>query len=183
MLTRKFTFDEMERNLIIGWGELGRSVARYWKKYNEQYFEDRLQPLPMFLTPVTPYGRFVGWTCTMQDITHICLCAPSIGTILVADKGVLLHEMVHQFLHDNGEYSKHNGEPWRREIMRLNKLLTKKEIWAGASTVIRVKGKSKRINKPHPATGIASLRQGQIARWPHSVGIKLGKFRTTRSAV
>ena len=53
----------------------------------------------------------------------------------MADNSTLLHEMLHQYLHERGEESKHNGEPWRREIMRITWLITGKEIWAGASSV------------------------------------------------
>jgi hypothetical protein len=34
----------------------------------------------------------------------------------------------------------HDGDGWRREIMRLNKLITGKEIWAGRSMTKRVAG-------------------------------------------
>jgi hypothetical protein len=126
-----------------------------------------------------PYGTKVGWTCCLREVTHIALARPREGTLLVADRGVLLHEMLHQFLHEQGEDVRHAGEPWRREIMRLTLAITGQDIWAGASTVRKVKGKdgtrrSVRGNRPHPETEAPSLSQRAIARWPHSIGLDLG---------
>jgi hypothetical protein len=111
---------------------------------------------------------------------------------LLADNSVLLHEMVHQCVQERGENAAHASEGWRREIMRLHKLITGKNIWAGCSTTARRKekdGTSKviRINKPNPDTGALSLTQDAIARWPHSCGICLGvlgsnvKLKVTKS--
>jgi hypothetical protein len=44
---------------------------------------------------------------------------------------------------------------------------------ARALTTTRVKGKMVRINKP-AEDGRPSLGQGEIARWPHDSGIRLG---------
>lgn len=43
---------------------------------------------------------------------------------LVADRGVLLHEMVHQALSERGVSPKHADQPWRDEISRLHLILT-----------------------------------------------------------
>jgi hypothetical protein len=178
-MNRAYTFKDMVRTLAVGWGEQGRAVASYWQEYNKAFFGGRLKPLPIFLTPVTPYGRMVGWTCCGGAVTHIALCAPRVGQVLVADRSTLLHEMIHQSLHESGLYTSHDGEPWRREIMRVHKLLTGEEIWAGAYTVAKVKDadggrRSVRLNRPHSETGAPSLTQDQIARWPHSLAVKLG---------
>ena len=170
---------EMRRALVAGWGRLGGRVADYWDEYNRAYFGGRLRPLPIFLTPATPFGRRIGWTCCGGAITHIALAAPTRGTVLVADRCTLLHEMVHQHLHEKGEDFKHAGEPWRREIMRLHLALTGREIWAGKSSVgkkITEDGDrvSVRANVPHPETGEASLSQAAIARWPYGARIDLG---------
>jgi hypothetical protein len=85
----------------------------------------------------------------------------------------LLHEMVHQFLFERGENPKHAGASWRREIMRLTKSISGREIWAGPSKTMRVNGLVVRMNAPHPETGESSLPQKIIARWLHDeLGIR-----------
>jgi hypothetical protein len=66
--------------------------------------------------------------------------------------------------------------------MRVNKLITGKEIWAGRSMTKRVAGddgklsKVIRLNAPHE-DGRSSLGQAEIARWPHDgSGIDLGRL-------
>jgi hypothetical protein len=86
--------------------------------------------------------------------------------------------MIHQLLHESGEYTKHEGAPWCREIMRLHKQITGTDIWAGPYTVRKVKDgdrrRSVRVNLPEPGTGRPSIGQKEIARWPHGSGINLG---------
>jgi hypothetical protein len=169
----------MRRALVLGWGALGGRVADCWADYNERYWGGRLRPLPMFLTQVSPYGHWVGLTCISPSVRSIALTCPASGQVLVADRGVLLHEMTHQHLWEQGLCGKHDGQPWRDEIMRLNRSLTGKDIWAGAPTVVKEKDgdgarRSVRLNRPHPVTGQPSLSQADIARWPGSAGINLG---------
>ena len=83
--------------------------------------------------------------------------------------------MLHQWLFERGENSAHAGEPWRREIMRLTKLITGKTIWAVPSKTVHQNGKATRINAPHSETKEPSLPQAIIARWRHDeLGINLG---------
>jgi hypothetical protein len=181
-MKRDYTVADMRRTLEVGWGQLGLCVADCWVEFNRLYFGGRLLPLPIFLTPVLPYGRCVGQTECCGVVTHIALAAPRQGRFLVADKDTLLHEMLHQFLHEAGENPKHEGMPWCREIMRLTKQITGKDIWAGAYTIRKVRDgqarRSVRINLPEPGTGRPSIGQRQIARWPDSLGIKLGTLMT-----
>jgi hypothetical protein len=176
---KAYTWDDMRKALAVGWGYVGERVASAWLEYNRRYFAGELEPLPIFLTPATPYGRMVGWCSCAGGERAIALAAPRRGTKLVADRGTLLHEMVHQLLFERGECTRHAGEPWCRELMRLHKQITGEEVWAGKYTVRKVRtaggGRgSVRGNLPHPDTGAPSLIQAQIARWPHSVGIRLG---------
>jgi hypothetical protein len=180
-MKRKYTVADMTRTLVVGWGEVGHRVAECWVEYNKLYFDGRLKPLPIFLTPVLPYGKRVGHTRCGGAVTHIALTAPNWGTFLVADRGVLLHEMIHQLLNESGEYTSHDGEPWCREVMRLTKLVTDQDIWAGQYTVRKVRDedgnrRSVRLNLPEPETGRPSIGQLEIASWPHSLGIKLGSI-------
>jgi hypothetical protein len=59
------------------------------------------------------------------------LNVPTRYDCLVADNATLLHEMVHQYLFERGEPAKHDSDGWRREIMRINIMLTGEDIWAG----------------------------------------------------
>jgi hypothetical protein len=84
--------------------------------------------------------------------------------------------MIHQSLFERGEAAGHESVGWRREIMRLNQLITGADIWARPSKVVHVEKRAVRINAPHP-DGRPSMRQGDIARWPHSQpSIKLGRL-------
>jgi hypothetical protein len=84
---------------------------------------------------------------------------------------------MHQYLFEHGEVAAHAGEPWRREIMRLTKVITGKEIWAGASKSMRQNGSFVRRNVPRD-DGTPSLPQRVIARWSHDgIGIDLEELR------
>jgi hypothetical protein len=169
-----FTFEEMRRCLVRGWGDLGGRTADCWREFNHRYFGAGLRPLPIFFTPTAPYGNMVGWTCVAHTMTHIALCRPDTGNAgYTADRGILLHEMLHQSLRERGDNAKHNGQAWRDAIMWLHHEITGDHIFAGRSKVAKVKQpdgrrKSVRIQEE------GSLDQAVIARWPHSCGIELG---------
>src|SRR5262245_2196928 len=180
----KFTLDDMERFAEHAWGELGINIVRRWAEFNNRYFAGKLQTIPIIVTPTLPFGKRLAdcWSDIQPGRGLIRLNVPRKGGRLVADNNTLLHEMVHQHLFERGENAAHASEGWRREIMRLNKLITGKEIWAGRSTTKRIEGsdgklsKVVRINKPRD-DGRASLTQAVIARWPHDgMGIDLGQL-------
>jgi hypothetical protein len=180
MLQRVFTFEDMERFAGEAWGEVGIGVVEKWTDFNETYFDRKLKPIPIIITRPQPFGRAIGkcgggkgersWGRLIQ------LNLPAAHNFLVADYSTLLHEMIHQCLQERGEASGHGSEGWRREIMRLNKMITGNEIWAGRSKTMRRDKQVVRINEPHP-DGRQSLTQKQIARWPHDgCGIDLGRL-------
>jgi hypothetical protein len=174
-----FTFDDMLRFATEAWGPLGTKTARMWAVYNDRYFDGALKPVPLVITHTQPFGRRLAFCSYHSDGEGrtITVNVPKKHDQLLADNGVLLHEMIHQYLFERGEPAGHDAEGWRREIMRLNQLLTGSEIWAGASKTVRIDKKVVRINAPHPVTGQPSLRQGEIARWPHEQsGIRLGQL-------
>jgi hypothetical protein len=177
-----YTFRDMKRTLVAGWGKDGARAADLWHEYTDTYFAGALKPLPIFFTPSSPYGRMVGWTCCATEMTHIALVKPSVGCKLIADRGVLLHEMIHQSLHQHGLYPKHAGKPWRDEIMRLHRQITGKELFAPPQRIIKVKladgtRESKRVMDDRNAPqGVRLLEQDEIARWPHSCGVDLGSL-------
>jgi hypothetical protein len=162
------TFAEMKKVARHGWGDLGERAVDVWLDYNNRYFGGRLNALPLHFVPTTPYGNLIGWTCCQGAVTHIALCEPREGKHLIADRRTLLHEMIHQGLHESGRNIRHKGQPWRDEIMRLHLLITGQPLWAAARIVGKdEKRKSVARLRPHPETGQLSITQQQIARWPH----------------
>ena len=116
--------------------------------------------------------------------THLIqLTMPADAGELVADRGVLLHEMAHQHLVERGESPKHEHEPWCREIMRLHKAISGKRIWAAPESIAKAaagedgKRRSIRVQKPCPEAGMELIARKDLARWPHSCGLKLGGGR------
>jgi hypothetical protein len=177
-----FTIEDMRRFAGEAWGQLGVAIVEQWCDFNAAYFDNALRPVPLVITNAQPFGRRIGFCSYNHGGASaagrtITLNIPKDHNRLVADNNTLLHEQVHQFLFERGEYPRHDGGPWRREIMRLTKLITGKDVWAGPSKTARIDGKVVRMNAPHPETGAASLPQKIIARWPHDgLGISLGCF-------
>jgi hypothetical protein len=171
-----FTLDDMRNVAREAYGQLGVTIVDQWDVFNRVYYGGALRPIPIFITQSQPFGKRIAYCTGSSDgARHIALNLPTNHAKLVADNSTLLHERLHQYLHERGEESKHTGEPWRREIMRITRLITGKEIWAGASSVRRINGKPTRYHKPHPETGAESLKQSAIARWPHDgLGIDMG---------
>jgi len=170
------TWDEMQRALATGWGELGFRTAETWRDYNQQYFGGRLQPLPVFFTNTTPHGSRLGHCRWKKDASgercrHIALNMPNKAYDLIADRGTLLHMMVHQALHEKELDATHAGEPWRDLIVRLHKQITGERLWAGGQRVVKERQsdgsrKSKRVQMSCPDPTAIALNQKQIAQWP-----------------
>jgi hypothetical protein len=172
-----FTIEDMRRFAGEAWGPLGVSIVEKWRVFNIAYFNGVLRPVPLVVTNTQPFGKRLAF-CSYNPDTHgrtITLNVPKAHCILLADNGVLLHEMIHQFLFERGEYASHDGAGWRREIMRLTKQIAGRDIWAGRSVVRRIDGKPTRFNLPS-ADGQTSLTQDHIARWPHTADIDLGSL-------
>src|SRR6266404_435299 len=110
----------MRRFAGEAWGELGIAVVERWCEFNAIYFDGALRPVPLVITNTQPFGKLLAF-CSYNPDTGgrtITLNVPKQHSRLLADNGTLLHEMVHQFLFERGEYPSHDGWPWRREIMR-----------------------------------------------------------------
>ena len=91
--------------------------------------------------------------------------------------------MIHQHLAEQGLSPKHDGNPWCEEIMRVHYEITGQRIWAAPETVRKLpkdkttgKRVSIRVNPPDPITAMPSLDRAEIATWPHSVGLRLGRL-------
>jgi hypothetical protein len=177
-----FTIADMYRFASEAWGPLGTATVDKWKEFNAQFFAGQLRPVPLVITNTQPFGRRTAF-CSYNPASSgrtITLNVPSAHQCLLADNGVLLHEMIHQVLFERGMDAAHASEGWRNEIMRLHELITGSQVWAGRSTTKRIDGKVVRINKPK-TDGTASMTQGAIARWPRSAGIDLGELGVTLS--
>ena len=155
------TNDEMKTFLTLGWGKFGTSIQAAWCKYNDLYFNNTLKPLPIVPTAILPYGHCVAYTRGSRGIAnHIMLAAPKQGEVLVADKGVLLHEMIHQHLFETGKDPSHAGKPWCDCIVRLNKQIGRKAIHAAPDKFGKdADRRSFRFKPVCEATGLASLSQ------------------------
>jgi hypothetical protein len=181
-VTNSFSIEDMSRFAGEAWGQLGADIVRKWCEFNQSYFDNALKPVPLVITNTQPYGKRLAFCSYNPDASGrtITLNVPKNRHAgrryqLLADNNTLLHEMVHQFLFERGECAGHDGAPWRREIMRLTKQISGKDIWAGPSKTVRRDGAVVRINTPHPKTGELSLPQKMIARWPHNdFGIDFG---------
>jgi hypothetical protein len=178
-----FTFDDMLKFATEAWGPLGSNAVDKWSEFNDRFFEGKLRPIPLVISNTQPFGKRLAF-CSYGTARTITLNVPKNHRYLLADNSVLLHEMVHQVLVERGVDAAHSGHGWRQEIMRLHRVLTGEDIWAGRSVTARQKqehggkviSKVVRLNVANPDTGASSLRQGEIARWPHSCGICLGKL-------
>jgi hypothetical protein len=176
-VTNSFTVDDMRRFAGEAWGQIGADIVDKWCEFNATYFDNALKPVPLVISNTQPFGKRIGFCSYDPDASGrtITLNVPRCHHTLLADNNTLLHEMVHQFLNERGEDAKHRSNGWRREIMRLTKIITGKNIWAGPSKTVRRDGVVVRINAPHPQTGEESLPQKIIARWPHDgLGIDFG---------
>ena len=107
------------------------STVRTWREFNDLYFAGELQPVPIVLTYMQPFGRRIAFCSYSPTVPlgvagilqrernanfgrMITLNVPQAGKFLVADNATLLHEMIHQYLSERGESASHDSEPWRR---------------------------------------------------------------------
>ena len=163
------TLDEMRKLMSWSWGEKGLLIADLWDAFNGRYWQGRLVPVPIWFPAASPYGLWTGQYTGGPDCTshHIQLVR---GLSSQETANTLLHEMIHQYLHESGQSASHNAWPWCNEIMRLTKLIWGREIYASPSQPRKVNGKSQRIQKQGP-NGEASIPRKHIASWPHSIGL------------
>src|SRR5262245_8304224 len=145
---RSFTIDDMHRFAAEAWGPIGIAVVKKWCTFNVTYFDGVLRPVPLVITNTLPFGKRLAFCSYNPESSGrtITLNIPKDHKRLLADNNTLLHEMVHQFLFERGEPTGHDGGPWRREIMRLTKVITGADIWAGRSKTVRREGRVIRIN-------------------------------------
>lgn len=165
----ELTFDEVLSVAERAFGERGWQTVMLWHQYNEAYFEGRLFPVPIIYVPASPYGHWIG------------LCSGDghrTGYIYLTrrpweeTRGTVLHEMLHQYLSESGQgVPRHNGQPWRDEIMRISRDHFGREIRANGPKVTKERLPDTASRRSVKVYESGSLIQGEIARWPHSVGI------------
>ncbi len=163
------TFQDVRTILYSAFGQTGAAIADAWAHYSETYWNGTLEPCPIFLPAATPYGRWNG-LCT-YTARHVINLQLKYGQSDEDMRNVLLHEMVHQALVEQGVNPKHDDTPWCEEIMRISRDHFGERFWAAPSKVDRINGKCQRV-QPNGPDGAMSLPLPEIARWPFSVGIQ-----------
>jgi hypothetical protein len=159
------TYQEALITAEHAFGDKGRQTIELWQQYNLAYFGGQLRPTPIIYVPTSTYGHWIGLCHTNHPAERadlIYLMRKDWETV----RGALLHEMVHQALVESARDSKHDGQPWRDEIMRISRDHFGILFHAGRIKVTKEKGtrKSIKVNE-------GDLTQGQIASWPDSVNI------------
>lgn len=165
------TLAELRQMMRWGFGDEGAELADLWAVLNDRLWDGQLEPVPLWLPRCTTYGRWIG-LCTSNGRGQVLHLQVKYQLCRHMRADVLLHEMVHQYLVQTGQNSKHNAWPWCSEIVRLTKEIWGIGIWASPSVPRRVNGKPKRVQRPGP-DGQASITRQQIACWPHSIGLSL----------
>ncbi len=124
---------------VATYQDLGAWTYDSYAEINHRYFDNAVS-LNAIQWGITPYGRLLGFYHPLFDtITlHQSLLEPSgygsgnpwgmgglLGKALAYD--VLLHEMVHQLLHQQKRYAEnddaHNCQAWCAELNRIGRLL------------------------------------------------------------
>jgi hypothetical protein len=166
-------YEDLLATAEIRWPEHGRWLYETWRAHNEKYFGGRLEPIGLILAP-TPYGGSYGlYRLDDKTITiHPSTLDPrstdpwgmgaKLGKSYASD--VILHEQVHQLLHQDGLVSRHNSDPWCTEIVRISAIMGI-EIKAARVRQRRVvKG-----GNPRWAPLPGHMTRRQLSSWPHSI--------------
>lgn len=140
--------------------------------FNAKHFSNDLQPCPIIAVPVAPYGHWVGLARgddgELHGAIYIKMAGTTAGRFNPGDyqSHILLHEMLHRYLSQRGEQSKHDGAPWCREIMRIGREMGLPDFYAAPERVTSRKGKSVRVMATSE-DGVVSLPRRLIANFPH----------------
>lgn len=175
-MRRRMTFDDLR--LMCGWqfGDRGERIADLWQEINRVVFASTVRPSPITFPATFPYGHCIGLTYTgnPDSFESIQLKAGMRDDEMA---GVLLHEMLHQFLSQERRITKHNSKDWCGEVMRITKLIWGVDVWAAPVTIGKEvvgrdeDGKQVRRSVRRQAAapdGKPSPSMELIKRWPHS---------------
>jgi len=171
------TVDQLRLMMGWSWGKLGTDTADYWQQMNQDFWGGALQPCPIWFPAAVPYGHWIGlYTCNHQSESLHIQVAFNQTDSFAGVVNVLLHEMIHQYLSESGQDTRHNAKPWCNEIMRLTREIWSQDIWASPAVPRKdAKGKSHRIQMPSPQ-GEPSISRKDIAGWPDSLGLDITHY-------
>lgn len=147
----------------------GQWAYAEFEKYNDLHFGNELIPCPMICVPVAPYGHWVGLARKHAGGAIYIQATGSTDALYgntLKQSHIILHEMIHHLLFQQGRNSEHNATPWCAEIMRIGKEMGLPDFWASPSQPRKRDGRSVRMQKPRK-DGMASISLNQIARFPH----------------
>jgi hypothetical protein len=104
---------------ITLWGEAGAWVHDCYDRWHPLYPE--LPDTLPIVAGITAYGKCIGATeCTWEHGPRITVHSNQFrrGTEVVAD--VMVHEMLHAWLHVTGRSIRHKSEDWYAAVRRLS---------------------------------------------------------------
>ncbi len=91
------------------YGVAGEQLVDLWDRYNVDLFDGRLQPILITRTKVFAYGGCIGLTSINSGDRHLQVKRFQ-DKVCHEQAAVLLHEMVHQALHERGSDPNTPGE-------------------------------------------------------------------------
>jgi len=98
-----------------------QTLKQIWNEYNELVFGGKLEYVPIMLTRAKKYYGYYGVTDSSQKASMYI--SGHWNKPIEELRATLLHEMVHQFLHQSGEPDWHgHAEPFLREQARIRDL-------------------------------------------------------------
>jgi hypothetical protein len=166
---------------IVFWSGAGEYLYEKYREHREMYFPELPEELPIVIG-ITAYGHCHGltdhkWNEGSGPRITIESRLFGINTYLVDD--VLLHEMLHAWLHVTGQKIRHDSGPWYQAVRRLSPAVLGREV-----EIERGHGggrKSQRMPNPayepgngQPKTVVRKVRidqaitHDQVATWPGS---------------
>jgi len=168
-------FSELKATGIQMFGEVGAWAYDEWNKLNQGFFEGKNRPGAIYWISAARHER-LGCYLFSENIIYLYKglvrpryptntykwCLKNLNQRLARD--VLLHEMIHQRIHQSGGWSgetSHNNQRFVAEVNRIAKLL---EMDVTAKIINNAKSNRKPI--PNDDTGCLSLVE--ISNFPYS---------------
>jgi SprT-like family len=160
---------------VLLFGEPVSWLYDEFQRHNAHYFGGALQPIPI-VVGLSAYGGCLGLTRLAGewgDAPRITIATQYLKRGRNETSDILLHEMIHALLSQQGENVRHNGAPWCREIMRITPLLDLPPILAAPIVPSRVPSRAGgligRQAKPVRVAKPSHLSRQDLAHWPHSL--------------